>query len=139
VMGKLFSKILANRLALHLNSLIQHGQSAFIKGRCVHDNFRFVRSSARMLHARKLPSLLLKVDIARTFDLVVWPFLLEVLKHIGFHDRWLHWMIMLLSSISTKIMLNGSIGDKIYHDGGIRQGDPSSPCSSSSSWRSCMP
>jgi hypothetical protein len=45
----------------------------------------------------------------------------------------------LLSSISTKIMLNGSIGDRIYHDGGIRQGDPSSPCSSSSSWRSCMP
>jgi hypothetical protein len=86
-MGKLFSKILANRLAPHLNSLIQHGQSVFIKGRCVHDNFRFVRSSARMLHARKLPSLLLKVDIALTFDLVVWPFLLEVLKHIGFHDH----------------------------------------------------
>jgi hypothetical protein len=46
VMGKLFSKILANRLPPHLNSLIHHGQSAFIKGRCIHDNFRFVRSSA---------------------------------------------------------------------------------------------
>jgi len=29
---------------------------------------------------------ILKVDIAKAFDSVAWPFLLEVLQHIGFHE-----------------------------------------------------
>jgi hypothetical protein len=40
VMGKLFSKILANRLAPHLNSLIHHGQSAFCRDMISRDYLR---------------------------------------------------------------------------------------------------
>jgi hypothetical protein len=106
-MGKLLSKVHANWMAPHLDTLVHHGQSAFIRGRCIQDNFRFVRSSARLIHAHNLLRLLLKVDIARAFDSVAWPFLLEVLRHLGFHDLCLQWISMLLSSASTKIMLNG--------------------------------
>jgi len=35
--AKLVTKILANRLAPHLSSLVATNQSAFIKGRCIHD------------------------------------------------------------------------------------------------------
>lgn len=38
--GKLFAKLLARRLAPHLPDLVQPNQSAFIKGRLIHDNFR---------------------------------------------------------------------------------------------------
>jgi hypothetical protein len=127
VMGNLFSKVLANRVAPHLDSLIHHGQSAFIKGRCIHDNFKFVLSSSRLVHAHRLPRLLLKVDIARSFDSVAWPFLLEVLRHLGFHECWLHWVSVLLSSASMKILLNRSVGDRICHARGMRQGNPLSP------------
>jgi hypothetical protein len=48
VMGKLLSKVLAKCMAPHLDSLIHHSQSAFIKGRFIEDNFRFVRSSAHL-------------------------------------------------------------------------------------------
>jgi hypothetical protein len=89
VMGKLLSKVLTNRMVPHLDSLIHRGQSAFIKGHCIQNNFRFVRSSACLFHTRKLPRLLLKVGIARAFDSVAWPFLINVLKHLGFHERWL--------------------------------------------------
>jgi hypothetical protein len=68
MMGKLLSKVLFNRMAPHLDTLIHHGQSAFIKGHCIQDNFRFVHSSARLIHARNLLRLLLKVNIARAFD-----------------------------------------------------------------------
>jgi hypothetical protein len=61
-----------------------HGsQSAFIRGRFIQDNFRYVHSSAKLLHSCKRSCLLLKVDISRAFDLVAWPFLLEVLQHMG--------------------------------------------------------
>jgi hypothetical protein len=37
--GKLLTKILANKLSPHLNSLVSNSQSAFIKDRSIHDNF----------------------------------------------------------------------------------------------------
>ena len=40
--AKIFSKVLANRLAPRLNSLVSNCQSAFIKKRSIHDNFLYV-------------------------------------------------------------------------------------------------
>jgi hypothetical protein len=42
IVGKLFSKVLANKLAPRLSSLIHPSQSAFIKGQFIQDNFRYV-------------------------------------------------------------------------------------------------
>jgi hypothetical protein len=69
-LDKLMSKVLATRLALRLHEMVHLSQSAFIKGHVIQDNFWFVQSSARLLHARRKPCLLLKVDIARAFDSV---------------------------------------------------------------------
>jgi hypothetical protein len=41
LIGKLISKVLSNRLATQLDKLVHKSQSAFIKGRLLHDNFRF--------------------------------------------------------------------------------------------------
>jgi hypothetical protein len=77
-----------------------------VKGRFIQNNFKVVQGTAKLLHARKWQSLLVKVDIARAFDSVVWPFLLEVLQHIGFPARWRNWVFVLLSTASTKVVLN---------------------------------
>lgn len=82
--GKLFAKVLSRRVAPHLSEPVQPNQSAFIKGRQIHDNFRSVHLAAKHLHARRCKSILLKVDIAKAFDTVNWQFLLELLQHIGF-------------------------------------------------------
>jgi hypothetical protein len=79
LIGKLISKILANCLAPRLNSLVHSNQSAFVKGRSIHDSFRYVQASARQLFLRKKPSILFKVDISKAFDLVAWSFLMELL------------------------------------------------------------
>jgi hypothetical protein len=82
-LGKLFSKVLVTRLASRLPSLVHGSQSAFIKGRFIQDNFRYVESSTKLLHNHKRPCLLLKVDISRSFDSVTWPFYLELIHHMG--------------------------------------------------------
>lgn len=41
--AKIVSKIMANRLTPVLTKLISINQSAFIKKRCIHDNFIFVQ------------------------------------------------------------------------------------------------
>jgi hypothetical protein len=86
-----------------------------------------VRGAIKLLHARKKPSVLLKIDISKTFDSVSWPFLLELLCHMGFLLRWTNWVSVLLSTASSKIALNGDHGQRICHARGVRQGDPLSP------------
>jgi hypothetical protein len=62
--------VLANRLAPKLSGLVHISQSVFIKGHFIQDKFKMVQSSAKLLHARKCASLLLKVDTAKAFDSV---------------------------------------------------------------------
>lgn len=55
--------------------------------------------------------MLLKFDLAKAFDSVAWPFLLELLQHVDFPQRWRNWISALLSTASTKVMVNGRPGD----------------------------
>jgi hypothetical protein len=107
-----------------LDSLVHCSQSAFIKGRYIQDNLRFVQASARLLHARWRPSLLLKIDISRAFNSVSWSFLLEMLRRVGFDTAWCDWILVLISTTSTRVLLNGDSGSWICHARGLRQGDP---------------
>jgi len=125
--SKLITKCLARRLAPFLDSLVMKNQSAFIKGRRIHDSFRQVQLACRTLHTTHIPALLLKIDITKAFDTVSWAFLLEVLQHMGFGQRWRDWISVILSTSSTKILLNGQPGRRICHVRALRQGDPLSP------------
>ena len=81
----------------------------------------------RALHSKKEAHILLKLDISKAFDSVSWSFLIEVLKHLGFGQKWCNLLCLVLSTSSTRILVNGVPGDVIYHHRGLRQGDPISP------------
>jgi hypothetical protein len=119
ILGKLLSKVHVNRLTPRLGNLVHINQSAFIKGRFIQDSFRLVQSSAKLLHSRKCASLLLKIDIAKAFDSMVWPFLLKILGHLGFPKTWRDWISCLLSTSSTRILMNGKPYQKILHARGL--------------------
>jgi hypothetical protein len=51
----------------------------------------------------------------------------EVLRRMGFGERFLKWIGLLLYTANTRVMVNGIPGDRIYHGQGLRQGDPTSP------------
>jgi hypothetical protein len=118
--AKLLTKMLANRLASRLSQMVSPNQSAFIKGRFIQDNFMLVQQIARFLHQQKQPHILLKLDISKAFDSVAWPFLLEVLHHIGFGPIWRDIIGGLLCSSSTQLLLNGSSCQRIFHRCGLR-------------------
>ena len=62
--AKLVTKMMANRLAPYLDKLVATNQSAFTRGRCIHDNFMLVQQTIKVLHRRKISSLFLKLDIS---------------------------------------------------------------------------
>lgn len=125
--AKLLSKVLQRRLQRHIDQLISPSQSAFIKKRCIQDNFLYVRNLARAYHRTKTPALLFKFDITKAFDTVSWEYLLELLDKRGFPPRWRDWITMILTSSSSSALLNGSPGPRVRHQRGLRQGDPLSP------------
>jgi hypothetical protein len=125
--ARLLTKILARRLAPRMPELVNANQTAFIQGRCIQDNFLLVQESAKVLHAKNEASLLFKVDIAKAFDSISWPFLLSVLRQRGFGTRWIRWISLLLRTARTQVLVNGFEGDAFLHGRGLRQGDPISP------------
>jgi hypothetical protein len=52
--AKLVTKLLANRLGPHLQNLVAANQSAFVKGRSIHDNYMMVQHSIKSLHKKSL-------------------------------------------------------------------------------------
>jgi len=48
--AKLLTKVLAARLSCYIDSLISSAQSAFIKRRCIQDNYMYVRGLAIHYH-----------------------------------------------------------------------------------------
>lgn len=121
--AKLLSKILALRLVPRMQELISPNQNAFIQGRSIHDNFKYVQRAAILIRKKKIPKLLLKLDISKAFDTVAWPFLLDVMQAVGFGPCWRRWIAGLLSTASSRITLNGQLGPPIMHRRGVRQGD----------------
>jgi hypothetical protein len=86
--AKIFSEVLANRLAQQLSEMVSSNQSAFIKKRCIHDNFVLVKSLIKEFHRKKTRALFVKLDIAKAFDSVSWAYLLEVIERLAFGPKW---------------------------------------------------
>lgn len=85
------------------------------------------RTSTTMERGSELLSMISiveKLDINKAFDSVSWPFLLEVLRYLGFGPVWCNIIKMMLHSSSTRVLVNGELGEIIYHHWGLRQGDP---------------
>jgi hypothetical protein len=121
---KIITKILANRLAPHLNDIVSNAQNAFIKKRCIHDNFIYVQRVVQLPHKKKKPTLYIKLDISKAFDSISWSFLLEVLENLGFNTKWRDWIAALFGTATSRVLINGQPTEEIKHERGLRQGIP---------------
>ena len=130
VLYKLVSKVLANRLKKILPFIISPSQSAFIPGCLISDN---VLAAYETLHTMqtgmrgKKAFMAVKLDMSKAYDRVEWRFLEAVMRKMGFNERWIHLVMMCVSSAHYAILVNGEPRGHIFPTRGIRQGDPISP------------
>nr|XP_040252249.1 uncharacterized protein LOC120969201 [Aegilops tauschii subsp. strangulata] len=124
---KLASKVLARRLQCQIPHLIHSLQSGFAKGRSIVENFAMATDMVQTAHKRKLPMVVLKLDFRKAFDKVSWQCLFTIMEARGFPRRWSRWVSSLLSTASSRVLINGQLGESFNANKGLRQGDSTSP------------
>ncbi|KAM4034798.1 LOW QUALITY PROTEIN: uncharacterized protein ACNLHF_021495 [Anomaloglossus baeobatrachus] len=99
---KLFSKIIAMRLATHLPYLIHDDQVGFIPAREARDNT--IKTLLLMSHAKSShnPSCILSIDAEKAFDRVDWSFLHSALKQINIGPNLLNKIMALYHNPSAR-------------------------------------
>ena len=111
--------------------MVSNYQIAFIKKRSIHDNFLYVQSTIREMHRHKTPALFMKLDIHKAFDTINWSYLIEVLRALGFGQRWREWVSILLHTATSPELINGQPGPKLFHARGCVRETLSRLCYSS--------
>uniref|UniRef100_A0A803J6H5 Reverse transcriptase domain-containing protein n=1 Tax=Xenopus tropicalis TaxID=8364 RepID=A0A803J6H5_XENTR len=124
---KLFSKILANRLAPILTKMINADQVGFILGRQAGDNTRRTINLIDVLNRQKKQALILSLDAEKAFDRLDWSYLFALLQHLNLRGPYLQALYALYSTPTTTLKLPGHSNTPIRIHNGTRQGCPLSP------------
>ncbi|XP_019228498.1 PREDICTED: uncharacterized protein LOC109209643 [Nicotiana attenuata] len=107
---KIIAKILTKRLKKVIEVIIGKSQSAFIEGRSIIGNILFSHELFKGYTRKGLsPRCVLKVDLRKAYDSLDWHFLRYMLTELGFPQKFIHWVMECVSTVSYSLMLNGGL------------------------------
>ncbi|CAI5465194.1 unnamed protein product [Closterium sp. Yama58-4] len=124
---KVLARVVADRMKSVLHMVISPEQYGFIPGRRLSDAVALVADIIEGAKNRKEDWYLLLVDFQKAFDSVSREFLFSVLEKMGFPERLVGWIKGLHKGTTTKLLINGWLGDGVDVVSGVRQGSPLAP------------
>ncbi|XP_061365687.1 uncharacterized protein LOC133308973 [Gastrolobium bilobum] len=85
VIYKVVTKLIANQLKLHMNSLVMPNQCRFIKGRQGTDNVIIAQEIVHSMRSKRGTKgcMAIKVDLEKAYDRLNWDFLRDTLHDLG--------------------------------------------------------
>ncbi|KAK2638839.1 hypothetical protein Ddye_026634 [Dipteronia dyeriana] len=88
-------------------------------------NLKFIKDNWDVIE--ETGGLVVKLDLEKAYDSLDHTFLDDVLKEMGFGEKWRNWMGCCISSPALSILVNGSPTKEFRLERGLRQGDHLSP------------
>ncbi|XP_076902042.1 secreted RxLR effector protein 78-like [Bidens hawaiensis] len=110
-----------------MDSVILENQTAFLSGRSIIDGPLIINEILSWLKKKKKKGMFLKIDFEKAYDHISWSFLDKVMERMGFPVMWRGWILGIISSAKSSVLVNGSPTFEFKCERGIRQGDPISP------------
>jgi len=107
---KIAAKSLTTKLQAEISSMIDLDQTSFLKGRSISENFVYAMELVQVCHKRKVPTIVLKLDFAKAFDTINWEASMTILSARGFSPLWCRWVLDLLASSKSAVLVNGCPG-----------------------------
>lgn len=93
---KVISKVIPNRLKSSLPSTIE--------------NILLATEFLKDYHKSDISSRCAsKLDIVKAFDTIQWPFIVSILRAMNYHDLFIHWVYMCVSTTSFTVYINGEL------------------------------
>lgn len=105
-----------------------YNQSAFVKDRLLVENLLLATEIVKDYHKEDVsPRCAMKIDIAKAFDSVHWPFLLNTLRALNMPEEFIHWIELCVCTASFSVQVNGELAGFFQSRRGLRQGCALSP------------
>lgn len=125
--SKIYSKLLATRLAPVIHKIVSSQQHGFIPGRSTTDHIQRVITLFDIAEAAGDPMALILLDAEKAFDRVSWIFLWSVLSRTGLGDSFIKATQMMYIKPQGAVTVNGAVSENFPITRGNRQGCPCSP------------
>lgn len=101
---KAISKILVKHLKVILPEVILPNQTAFIKGRLLIENTLLASEIVQGYHREGGPKwITIKVDIAKSFDTIMWEFIIQCLRGLNLPENFIHWIEACICTPSSRL------------------------------------
>ena len=123
---KILAHVIASRIQKIIKNLVNPDQSAYIKGRFIGNNARFLLDLIEWAESQKNNGLIICIDFKKAFDSLNWDFMFSVLKYFNFGTKFINIIKTMYNDPKLTIKNNGHFSNEIQLRRGIRQGCPAS-------------
>ena len=121
---KIASRAIACRLRNVMAKVVSPDQTCSVPDRFIGENVRLLIDSVFYAGTRNLPLALVSLDQEKAFDRVEWPYLLSVLRKMGFGPSFCRWVHLFYTGPRSSVLINGFFTPFFNLSRGVRQGCP---------------
>jgi len=94
-----------------------------VAGRLISDNMLLAHEMIHALNTNPACNedfMAIKTDISKAYDRVEWNFLEVMFTRLGFHRKWVAWIIICVTLVTYSVLLNGNSYGFIKPERGLR-------------------